>query len=96
MTIVNASSHTPPISSHVDELNSVVGIAREHCLTLKGCEATRDRVVLLLDDIQSRLMDVGAAVATPLSQADDAQKARTKFDGSNVSARLLVQGNFLQ
>ena len=69
----------------------MVGIAREHCLTLKGCEATRDRVVLLLDDIQSRLMDVGAAVATPLSQADDAQKARTKFDGSNVSVRLLVQ-----
>jgi cob(I)alamin adenosyltransferase len=44
----------------VDELNAVVGVAREHCKALDADLASQ------LEDIQSRLLDVGSAVATPI------------------------------
>ena len=60
-----------------DELNSILGVAREHCENLPGC----DRLCSELEVIQSRLMDVGSAVATPL---DTAQKGGEQLvDTSN-------------
>jgi cob(I)alamin adenosyltransferase len=47
-----------------DELNSHIGLAREH--------AVRDGLVditLQLEEIMSRMFDVGAAIATPLSSS---------------------------
>ena len=59
----------------VDELNSHVGVARELAL--------RDGLTDLaeqLEEIMSRLFDVGAAVATPLDTASDSKVARAAFD----------------
>ncbi|KAG5189201.1 cobalamin adenosyltransferase-domain-containing protein [Tribonema minus] len=56
-----------------DELNSVTGVARQYCLMAgNGLE-------LLLEDIQSRLLDVGAAIATPRNQSNDIKLAKTVF-----------------
>jgi cob(I)alamin adenosyltransferase len=63
-----------------DELNAAIGIAREHCsLANNGLDS-------MLIEIQSRLFDVGAAVATPTS-ASESRKAYTKFD-SACTAKL--------
>jgi Cobalamin adenosyltransferase len=55
-----------------DELNAVIGIAREHCaLTENGLEE-------MLKEIQSRLFDLGAAVATPVQTSSSRKKAYTE------------------
>ena len=57
----------------VDELNGAIGVAREYCVQAgNGVEPW-------LAEIQSRLMDVGAAVATPLTSASKHKIARAKF-----------------
>lgn len=38
----------------------------------------------MITNIQSRLMDVGAAVATPTQTSSDIKKQRTRFDGTHV------------
>lgn len=43
-----------------DELNAVIGVAREHCLA-GDMPLLPDR----LAHVQSRLLDLGAAIATP-------------------------------
>ena len=48
----------------VDELNSQIGLAREHC------DADANGISAYLDEIQSRLLDVGSHIATPLSSAN--------------------------
>ena len=58
-----------------DELNSILGVAREHCENLPGC----DRLCSELEVIQSRLMDVGSAVATPLDTAQKGKAQRAAF-----------------
>ena len=40
-----------------DELNSLIGVAREHCRSLPECEGLLGQ----LETIQSRLLDVGSA-----------------------------------
>ncbi len=47
----------------VDELNAAIGLAREHCAPLVP------DVEAQLATVQSRLIDVGSAVATPLSSS---------------------------
>ena len=55
-----------------DELNAIIGIAREHCaLTENGLED-------MLKEIQSRLFDLGAAVATPVQTSSSRKKAYTE------------------
>lgn len=62
----------------VDEINSVLGLAREHCLEVdNGMEQK-------LAQIQSRLLDVGSAVATPATTSAAHKLERTKFDARNV------------
>lgn len=65
----------------VDELNSVVGLAREFALPLDGQLGNQ------LEQIQSRLLDVGSAIATPIPTSSDAKLNRTAFD-SSVTAQL--------
>eukprot|EP00611_Tribonema_gayanum_P007661 TRINITY_DN1707_c0_g1_i2.p1 TRINITY_DN1707_c0_g1~~TRINITY_DN1707_c0_g1_i2.p1 ORF type:complete len:272 (-),score=65.31 TRINITY_DN1707_c0_g1_i2:322-1047(-) len=56
-----------------DELNSVIGVAREYCvLAGNGLDE-------LLAEIQSRLFDVGACIATPRDKASEAKLAKTAF-----------------
>lgn len=62
----------------VDELNSTIGAAREFCPASASYTAEQ------LEFIQSRLLDVGSVVATPLSGSSEAQLARVRFDASHT------------
>jgi len=66
-----------------DELNSHVGLAREYALR----DGLKD-VVLQLEEIMSRLFDIGAAVATPIDSAPEYKLTRTKFDGNSHTTNL--------
>jgi cob(I)alamin adenosyltransferase len=57
-----------------DELNAVLGIAREH-LCLHG----NTGLVVKIEEIQSRLFDVGAAIATPPNSSEK-KKKYTEFE----------------
>jgi cob(I)alamin adenosyltransferase len=59
---------------HQDELNCVLGIAREHCA------ASHNGLEGYLVEIQSRLFDLGAAVATPKANSSEEKKKYTAFD----------------
>jgi cob(I)alamin adenosyltransferase len=63
----------------VDELNAHVGLAREHVIALKvGIEEQ-------LEDIQSRLLDVGSAVATPVDASSIQHLARVTFAADHAA-----------
>uniref|UniRef100_A0A1D2A1B6 Corrinoid adenosyltransferase MMAB n=1 Tax=Auxenochlorella protothecoides TaxID=3075 RepID=A0A1D2A1B6_AUXPR len=57
----------------VDELNSAIGVAGEHVRGLDPSMA-----------LQSRLLDVGSAVATPLASASEAKLRRAAFDPAHT------------
>ncbi len=74
-----------------DETNVSVGIARVHayddCCEGDGKDGCFDGDVLPhLEIIQSRLLDVGSAVATPITseKTKDGMKVRCRFDKSHV------------
>ena len=68
-----------------DELNAATGLAREYAVitnaTADGGAPTPGLLALAgqLEQVMSRLFDVGGAVATPLSNASDAKARRTHF-----------------
>eukprot|EP00898_Chlorokybus_atmophyticus_P003144 jgi/Chlat1/3830/Chrsp26S08838 len=64
----------------VDELNSAVGVAREYCI-----DGDDDTLSGELSEIQSRLLDVGSAVATPVSTSPTSKLQRTRFDDAHVA-----------
>jgi cob(I)alamin adenosyltransferase len=68
---------------HQDELCAVMGIAREHCV------ASDNGLAPIIAEIQSRLFDLGAAVATPVQTSSDDKKTYTNF--SPVFTRQLEQ-----
>lgn len=57
-----------------DELNANLGVCREY-LVAQGLSSTAQQ----LEEIQSRLFDVGSHIATPRTTSTAAQKARTEF-----------------
>lgn len=62
-----------------DELNASLGLAREYCGSLD--------VGPQLIEIQSRLLDIGSAIATPMDGSSSAaQLSRAHFDGGHVLA----------
>jgi cob(I)alamin adenosyltransferase len=68
----------------VDELNAHLGLARELCATESvGIEEQ-------LVEIQSRLLDVGSAVATPQRTSSAAQLARASFASIDLAQQLEV------
>jgi ATP:cob(I)alamin adenosyltransferase len=68
----------------VDELNAYAGLALEHCKLSEGDGF--QSLVSQLVTIQSRLFDVGSAIATPLSTSDETQTSRVAFDEANVDS----------
>lgn len=62
----------------VDECNVAVGIAREFCVEEKNGLAEE------LAEIQSRLLDVGSRVATPLTTSEARAAARAAFSEAHV------------
>ena len=57
--------------------------AREHCLTLKQLD---DQYHAQLEEIQARLIDLGAQVATPRTAGEEQEKKiqHTQFDPEHV------------
>lgn len=68
----------------VDELNSAIGVAMEFSRDISLT------VTEQLEAIQSRLLDVGSAVATPIPSSTDAKLNRTHFPG--VVHATIVEG----
>eukprot|EP01038_Epipyxis_sp_PR26KG_P012810 gene12810-17173_t len=65
---------------HQDELNAVIGIAVEYCLI------SNNGLDKMLIEIQSRLFDLGAAVATPTTTSStEDKKAYTLFSPKHTS-----------
>jgi ATP:cob(I)alamin adenosyltransferase len=81
-----------------DELNAHVGLAREHVRPGAGLRASAadeadgalSTLTDRLSDIQSRLLDIGSAVATPLDseRSTPAALERARFDGDAHAAAL--------
>jgi cob(I)alamin adenosyltransferase len=63
---------------NTDELNAHIGLAREYCLNESN---TLDEK---LAEIQSRLMDVGSHVATPLKSSASSKIQRTAFAEDHI------------
>lgn len=66
-----------------DSLNAHLGLAREQLLAQKPM-AKGLQVCDELEAIQSALIDLGAAVATPPGSSDSEQLARVAFDGEGA------------
>ncbi|EFN59559.1 hypothetical protein CHLNCDRAFT_49309 [Chlorella variabilis] len=65
----------------VDEVNSTLGLAREHARQLAGAM----RLAQQLEVIQSRLFDVGSAVATPRPTSSDHKLQRVAFSEAHAA-----------
>eukprot|EP00245_Coleochaete_scutata_P008836 TRINITY_DN2788_c0_g1_i1.p1 TRINITY_DN2788_c0_g1~~TRINITY_DN2788_c0_g1_i1.p1 ORF type:complete len:275 (-),score=61.26 TRINITY_DN2788_c0_g1_i1:272-1096(-) len=63
----------------VDELNSVLGVAHQFCL-----QSGKVEICTQLEEIQSRLLDVGSAVATPAGSASVHKLNRARFPEGEV------------
>ncbi|GFR44813.1 hypothetical protein Agub_g6149 [Astrephomene gubernaculifera] len=64
----------------VDELNSAIGVAMAFL--------TDKELLGQLEAVQSRLIDVGSAVATPLPSSSETKLQRTHFPGAQHAAQL--------
>jgi cob(I)alamin adenosyltransferase len=75
---------------NTDELNAAVGLAAAHCQALDASGADLQAALLpQLQAVQSCLLDIGSAVATPRSQSSDAQLARARFDAADDATASL-------
>ena len=63
-----------------DELNSHLGVALQHASAARGTLAPQ------LEQVQSRLLDVGSAIATPISQSSERKLQRVSFPEIEVEA----------
>jgi cob(I)alamin adenosyltransferase len=62
----------------VDEVNAAIGLAREYC------EQVKNELEPKLEVIQSRLLDIGSCVATPIDTSSEQKLSRVHFDQSHV------------
>eukprot|EP00808_Paulinella_micropora_P002185 g63784.t1 len=72
---------------NTDELNASVGMARAWCLQAKAAGRRTQDIATLesrLAEIQSRLFDVGAHVATPRKSSSQGYLENTTFDETHV------------
>ena len=70
-----------------DELNANVGLALEHCVASAGAVPDADWSTLIsrLTDVQSRLLDLGTAIATPVEGSSEDQLKRAAFPEASVA-----------
>ena len=61
---------------HIDELNSIIGVVREFLGSWNDDTMLSQQLVI----IQSRLLDLGSAVATPLGESSNDKIKRTRLD----------------
>lgn len=62
----------------IDELNSAIGLTREYCVL------ANINIYDKLVEIQSRLIDVGSAIATPVTSSTEEQIARAAFSPAHA------------
>ena len=74
-----------------DELNAALGMARAHCDMQQEAYPALEIFPPQFDTLQSRLLDLGSAVATPQSHANDAQLKRAAFDVDGKEALQLEE-----
>ena len=76
----------------VDECNACVGLAAvqlQASIATNGASAASSGASTMLEqlaEVQSRLLDVGSAVATPLNESSDRKTAIAAFDSSATTA----------
>lgn len=70
-----------------DELNAAIGLAAAHCATSGGERG--QSLLVQLQTVQSRLLDVGSAVATPRSESSSQRLERTSFDGDGGGSKTI-------
>lgn len=77
---------------HADELSAAIGLAAAHCDQL-GPNAAELQSSLLpqLSVVQSRLLDVGSAIATPLERSSPAQLERARYATADEDTAALEQ-----
>ena len=75
---------------NTDELNAAIGLATAHCQALGTGGADLQTTLLpQLQTVQSCLLDIGSAVATPQSQSSSAQLERARFDAADDATASL-------
>ena len=72
-----------------DELNAAIGLARAHCEAQSATGTSLHDIMTQLETVQSRLLDLGSAVATPRSSSNERQLARVRFCDDGASVRSL-------
>lgn len=65
-----------------DELNAAIGLARAHVHVEAAAAAPLAPLLPQLDAVQSRLLDMGSAIATPRTNSSAKHLERTAFEGS--------------
>jgi|TARA_B110000208_G_C11773126_1_gene431030 ATP:cob(I)alamin adenosyltransferase len=63
-----------------DELNAHVGVGCEHCRASSMLPVLTERLV----EVQSRLFDIGSAIATPLDTSSEKQLKRARFSADHI------------
>eukprot|EP00210_Caulerpa_lentillifera_P000021 g20.t1 len=79
---VSKTNPTLEALGDVDELNSAVGLSREYSFL----QDNESPLLEQLEFIQSRLLDVGSAVATPISSSSKQAIERVRFDPEATTA----------
>ena len=72
-----------------DELNAAIGLAHAHCEVQSATGTSLHDIMAQLETVQSRLLDLGSAVATPRSSSNERQLARVRFCDDGASVRSL-------
>ena len=72
-----------------DELNAAIGLAHAHCEAQSATGTSLHDIMAQLETVQSRLLDLGSAVATPRSSSNERQLARVRFCDDGASVRSL-------
>ena len=72
-----------------DELNAAMGLALAHCEVQSASGTSLHDIMAQLETVQSRLLDLGSAVATPRSSSNERQLARVRFCDDGASVRSL-------
>ena len=72
-----------------DELNAAIGVAAAHCTMEQAAHPELAPLAPQFVALQSRLLDLGSAVATPQSSSNEAQLKRAAFDVDGEEARQL-------
>ena len=72
-----------------DELNAAIGVAAAHCATEQTTHPELAVLTPQFVSLQSRLLDLGSAIATPQSSSNDAQLQRAAFDVDGEEVRQL-------